>query len=62
VKYPDCVGGNDIVQDFNQVRLAVKADDQMFVFCIGIVLVKKTVVFGIRMRAFDGSTLGGLLV
>jgi hypothetical protein len=41
VKYPKPVIGNDIIQDFNQVRLSVKNDKQVFIFGIGIVFVKK---------------------
>jgi hypothetical protein len=45
VKYPKPVISNDVIQDFNQVRLAIKTDKQVFVFGIRIVPVKKTVVF-----------------
>jgi hypothetical protein len=53
VKHPKPVIGNDIVQDFNQVRLSVKTDKQVFVFGIGLVFVKKTVVFdGIKCQPY----------
>jgi hypothetical protein len=53
VKYPKPIIGNDIIQDINQVRLSVKTDKQMFVFRIGIVFVKKTVVFdGVKCQPY----------
>jgi hypothetical protein len=53
VKYPKPVIGNDIIQDFKQVRLSVKTDKQVFVFGIGIIFVEKTVVFdGIKCHPY----------
>jgi hypothetical protein len=53
VKYPQPVIGNDIIQDFNQVRLSVKTDKQVFVFGIGIIFVEKTVVFdGVKCQPY----------
>jgi hypothetical protein len=46
VKYPDCLLINNIIQDFQQVYLAVKPQYQVFF----IVIVKNIIVFRIVQR------------
>ncbi|MDR1047552.1 MAG: hypothetical protein LBL64_07240 [Treponema sp.] len=53
MKYPNFVLSNDIVQDFDKVRLSVKTDKQVLIFGIRIVLIKETIVFGSIKRHSD---------
>jgi hypothetical protein len=52
VKYPYTAIFKDIVENFEEFRLAVKTDEQIFIIGIGVVLVNKTIVLALVERHF----------